>query len=345
MTVLTTCYGADIEAVADVDGGPRDLSSDAVAEFVLRQWNDVAKTLGFLYPLTTVTRGLRANVSGLTGLQSAALATFEQWVRARPRELSPEIPESVRTGRAQVRQELLLGYAAKRPDFIWYLEEAASSLPGGGCYARGPVTTVSGRAFADDNAPGYFHDGARGVPAGACGWAGPVVLSIGTFPWTYGSRLYRRPPGLDWDSSGKWAPAVAAMSLCASLWQPEGNLRQDARLVVTSYRRFQRHANDALRGVPVYDVRTAVPGMLYRRGLLLHAEQGSLENHTVRGARGPLAANAYNYCIRRFAAFFALRRSLLTGSQDLTTDQWRALSTNTDPCVQPFLKLVAQASP
>lgn len=345
MSMLSTCYGPDVEALADVDVGLRDVSSDAVDEFVLRQWNDVARTLGFLFPLTTVTRGLRIRRGGLLGLHSVALAAFEQWLRERPRVLAAEIPDSVRVARAQARQEILLGYAEMKPDLLWYLEEPAGSLVGGGCFDPGPAAALSGRAFADDNAPGYFRDGTGGTPQGACGWAGPVKVSIGTFPWTYGGRLHRTPPGLDWESSGTWIPAVIGMRLCASLWLPNGNLRQDARQVVLSYRQFQRAADVALRGVPVHDTKAATPGTLYRRGLLLHAEQDSLETHTLGSPRGPLAASAYNYCIRRFAAFFAMRRSLLLGVEKLTPDLIGALAKNDDPCLQPYQKPGMRVSP
>lgn len=336
MSMLSTCYGPDIDALADVDGGLRDVSSDGVDEFMLRQWNDVARTLGFLFPLTTVTRGLRTRAGGLLGLQSVALAAFEQWLRERPRALAAEIPDGVRVARAQARHEILLGYAEKKPDLLWYLEEPASSLVGGGCFDKGSAATLSGRAFADDNAPGYFRDGTGGTPQGTCGWAGSVKVSIGTFPWTYGSRLHRTPPGLDWESAGAWTPSVIGMRLCASLWLPGGNLRQDARQVVLNYRKFQYTTDSALRKLPLYDAKTAVPGALYRRGLLLHAEQVSLETHTLESHHGPLAANAYNYCIRRFAAFFAMRRSLLARVEKLTPDLIGTLAGNDDPCLQPY---------
>lgn len=333
---LSTCYGPDVEALADVDVGLRNVSSDAVDEFVLRQWNDVARTLGFLFPLTTVTRGLRTRRGGLLGLNSVALAAFDQWLRERPRVLGAEIPASARVARAQARQEILLGYAEQKPGLLWYLEEPADSLVGGGCFDRGQAATLSGRAFADDNAPGYFRDGTGGPPQGTCGWAGPVKVSIGTFPWTYGGRLHRTPPGLDWESVGTWTPAVIGMRLCASLWLPEGNLRQDARQVVQYYRNFQRNTDAALQGIPAHDPKIATPGALYRRGLLLHAEQDSLETHTLDTPRGPLAASAYNYCIRRFAAFFAMRRTLLTRAEELTPDLIGTLAKNDDPCLKPY---------
>lgn len=342
--MLSTCYGPDIEALADVEAGVHSVNSDAIDDFVLRQWNDVARTLGFLFPLTTVTRGLRTR-GGLLGLHSVALAAFDQWLRDQPRVRAADIPDGVRVARAQARQEILLGYAEKKPDLLWHLEEPAGSFVGGGCFDRGPATTLSGRAFADDNAPGYFRDGTRATPQGTCGWAGPIMVSIGTFPWTYGSRLHRTPPGLDWESAGTWTPAVIGMRLCASLWLPAGNLRQDARQVVLSYRQFRTAADVALREVPVHDTKSTHPGTLYRRGLLLHVEQDSLATHTLTSPRGPLAASAYNYCIRRFAAFFALRRSLLTQVEKLTPDLIGALAKNDDPCMQPYKKQGMRVNP
>ena len=51
---------------------------------------------------------------------------------------------------------------------------------------------------------------------------------------------------------------------------------------------------------------------------------------------GPLAANAHNYVIRRYAAFFALRRSLLLNASRLTSDQTSAVAGNPDPCLRPY---------
>ena len=175
-----------------------------------------------------------------------------------------------------------------------------------------------------------------GKPGPACAWEAPTYLSLGTYPWVYGNRLTRTPPGLDWDRVGPLSPAASAMRLCASMWQPEDNLRQDARPVVFAYRYYRQATEPLLAKLPVHDVRTAVPGALYRRGLLLHAEQSSLEIHTLMGTLGPLAANAHNYIIGRYAAFFALRRSLLAGIPRLTPEQQRAIASNPDPCLRPY---------
>jgi hypothetical protein len=329
VSFLSTCYGADIDALADEGGGFVTVTSSTIANFVLRQWIDVATTIGFLHPFNSVARALPSSRAGLTGLHSAAMATFEQWHRARPRE-SSTLSVSARLARARAREELLVQYAARRPGNLWAIDEPASSVAGSGCFEQGPG--VRARAFLDDSAPNYFH-GARGGSQDECG---PVFLSIGTFPWVYGGRLHRTPPGLDWEEAGRWSPAVTAMRLCASLWQPEGNLAQDARVVVLAYRAYRQSVDEALRSVPSHDARAVVPGRLHRRGHWLDAAQSSLEVHTVAGPRGPLTASVHNYIVRRFAAFFALRRSLLSAAAQLTPDLRRVVAQNPDPCVRPL---------
>jgi hypothetical protein len=215
------------------------------------------------------------------------------------------------------------------------LDEPASTVAGGACFEQGPG--VRTRAFLDDPGPNYFHGVRGGSPQGECGWQGPVYLSLGTFPWVYGGRLHRTPPGLDWEEAGQWSPAVTAMRLCASLWQPEGNLAQDARVVVLAYRAYRQSVDEALRAVPEHDARAVVPGQLVRRGLWLDAAHSSLEVHTIAGPRGPLTASVHNYIVRRYAAFFALRRSLLSAVAQLTPDLRRVLARNPDPCVRPLV--------
>jgi hypothetical protein len=279
-------------------------------------------------------RGLRSSHAGITGLHSAALAVFEQWHRARPREAS-SLSVSARLARARAREEALLGHAARRPGNRWVLDEPATAVAGGACFEREPG--VRGPAFLDDPGPDYFHGVRGGSSQGDCGWQGPVFISIGTFPWVYGSRLHRTPPGLDWEEAGQWSPAVTAMRLCASLWQPEGNLAQDARAVVIAWRTYRQSVDETLRAVPAHDARAVVPGQLHRRGLWLDAQHSSLDVHTVAGPRGPLTASAHNYVVRRFAAFFALRRSLLSAAARLTPDMLRKVAQNPDPCVRPLV--------
>ena len=334
MSLLSVCYGPDIEALADVDGGIATLSTDALAEFTRRQWTDIASTLGFAAPLKNTLDALRGVRSGDTSLHASALAAFETWQRTRPRTLSPKLTSVARAARARVRQEVLEAHASAHPESLWTLDAWAADLPSTACFdATG--TGLSGRAFLDDAPANFFHP-SRVAAASACGWEGPVFLSLGTYPWVYGGRLFRTPPGLDWEPVGSHDPATTAMRLFASLFQPEGNLRQDARTVVFAYRYYRQATDEALRDLPTYDARRAVPGELSRRGLLLHAEQSSLELASVATARGPLVASVHNYIIRRFAAFFALRRALLLSAQRLAPAQAAAIAQNPDPCLRPY---------
>lgn len=342
MSALTSCYGADVEALADAAGPLGEVSSASLEEFVLRQWRDVAATLGFQQPLESLARGLRSAHGGLSSLHSAALAAFEQWHRARSREVS-QVSVALRLARARVRHEVLVQYAAARPDRLWVLDEPATSLADGACFTQAPGSTgLSGRAFLEDPGPGYFHGVRPPSSQGACGWQTPVFLSLGTYPWVYGSRLVRTPPGLDWEEAGQWSPAATAMSLCSRLWQPEGNLTQDARAVVFAWRHYKQQTDAALRDVPAYSGRV-VAGQLHRRSHFLGVDQASLELETVQAPAGPLNAAAHNYIVRRFAAFFALRRALLSAPHRLTPDQARTLAKNPDPCVRPFVPLRAEA--
>ena len=333
MSLLSVCYGPDIEALADAGGGFEALSTEALAEFMRRQWLDAATTLGFLAPLRATLDALRGARSGELSIHAAALTAFETWHNARAKAVSSKLSAAARLARARVRQEVLTAHAT-RPESLWTLDATATDLPSSACYDAGDAG-LTGRVFQDDAPANYFHASRVAQPT-ACGWEGPVFLSLGTYPWVYGGALVRKPPGLDWDPVGSYDPATTAMRLCSSLWQPEGNLRQDARAVVFAYRYYRQATDEALRALPTYDPRRAVPGELSRRGLFLHAEQSSLELATVATARGPLVASVHNYIVRRFAAFFALRRSLLLAAHRLTPEQQTAIAKNPDPCLRPY---------
>ena len=74
MSLLTTCYGPDIDTLADEDGGFESVSTDTLLEFVLRQWKSVAATLGFSsarmgspFAPAALARALRAAVNSARG--------------------------------------------------------------------------------------------------------------------------------------------------------------------------------------------------------------------------------------------------------------------------------------
>jgi hypothetical protein len=172
--------------------------------------------------------------------------------------------------------------------------------PTGACYADGGRSL---RAFYPDTAPGYFGDGWPGPPPraeSACGWQTPLVLHLGTFPWVYSSRLDGASGpgavGLAGDAAGARGPPASR-----SASEPATNLRQDARQVAAIYRTSHAH-RPAPRRLPVFQPGRAEAGRLYRRGGFLHVHQGSLHVAGLDGPRGRLAASAYNYILRRFAA-------------------------------------------
>jgi len=334
MSHLTSCYGAEIEAVADLAGELGPFSSTTFATFNLRQWLDVAGTLGFGPALVAAVDQLRAQRDGLLAVTSTALATFDRWFNALPRTSSAAIPAAVRVARAKARHDVLFTYAAARPTSAWYIDAPASELAGNASFAPGS-TSLSGRAFYNDAASSFLHRLRITTDAAVGPWQNRVLLSLGTFPWVYGGRLYASPPALAWEPAGGWSPALTGMALCANMWQPDTNLQQDAREVVAHYQHFRTTCDAALRDVPAYTPKSAIPGRLYREGLLLRADQTSLSLITLSTPLGPLNAVAYNYIMRRFAAFFALRRALL-GAVKLGPELVASIAKNPDPCLEPF---------
>jgi hypothetical protein len=59
------------------------------------------------------------------------------------------------------------------------------------------------------------------------------------------------------------------------------------------------------------------------------------------GPRGRVAAPAYNYILRRFACFFAVRRAALRALIALPSDVQRIAESSTDPCLRQHVEEVA----
>jgi len=330
---LAECHGGDIEALADVVGDFDAQSPEESAAFVLRTWRGIAETVGFEQELADAFAALRGTRLALVGQHAAALAAFERWSAKPRRPLSSALPAAVRAARAKVRHEVLLALGESRRATLWMIEESAARLPGRAYFERGPVTTVSGRAFLVDAAENFLHPARKSNPADPPGpWETPVILSLGTYPWVLGSRLHRTPPGLDWDTSTPWNPAGLAMRLAASLWQPLGNLQQDAIQVVQHYRHYSRAVDLALAPIPTWP--NGQPGQLVRRGLRLHIDHGSLDLAGVNSSFGFLSATAHNFIIDRFATFFAVRRAHARIASQLPIELRRAIAHNPDPCLR-----------
>jgi hypothetical protein len=329
---LAECYGGDIEALADVVGDFDAQSPEESTTFLLRQWTNIAEPLGFARELSEAAAAIRGTRLGLVGMHAAALAAFERWSTAPRRPFSPAIPAAIRSARAKVRHDVLVAFGEQRRGKLWAIDEPAANLPAKACFERGPATNVSGRAFLVDAAENFFHGNRQGNKApSTCGWDTPVILSLGTFPWVFGSKLHRSAPGLDWDAAPPSNPAAIAMRLAASLWQPLGNLQQDATQVVQRYRHYTRAAELALAQLPTWP--KSQPGALVRKGLLLHIDHGSLDTAGANSSLGYLSATAHNYIVHRFAAFFAVRRAHARVAAKLPIELRRTIAHNPDPCL------------
>lgn len=331
---LAECYGGDIESLADVAGDFDARSPEETAAWNLREWAAIAETIGFARELADVVSAIRGTRLGLIGLHTAVLTAFDRWSSAARRPFSPALSAGTRSARAKARREVLVALGASHRGKLWAIDEPAERLPGKACFERDPASVVSGRAFLVDAGGNFFH-GNRfgGAGAGnACGWSTPVFLSLGTYPWVFGSKLHRTPPGLDWDAAPPWNPAAVAMRLSASLWQPLGNLQQDATQVVQRFRHYMRAADLALADVPAWSEGQVSP--LTRKGLLLHAAHGSLDLHGANSPLGYLSATAHNFVVRRFAAFFAVRRAHARIAGQLPIELRRTIAHSSDPCLR-----------
>jgi hypothetical protein len=129
-------------------------------------------------------------------------------------------------------------------------------------------------------------------------------------------------------------PALEGLHVVASLMEPATNLRQDARQVAAIYRHFATHTAPLVAALPSFQPGRAEAGRLYRRGRFLLAHQGSLHVAALDGPRGRLAASAYNYILRRFASFFAVRRATLRALATLPAEVQRRAATSADPCLR-----------
>jgi hypothetical protein len=329
---LAECYGGDIEALADVAGDFDAQSPEESTTFLLRQWTRIAETIGFARELADAAAALRGTRLGLVGMHAAALAAFERWATAPRRPFSPAIPAATRITRARVRHDVLVALGEHRRGRLWAIDEPAPKLPAKACFERGPAITISGRAFLVDAAENFFHGNRQDDRApSACAWDAPILLSLGTFPWVFGSKLHRAAPGLDWDAAPPSNPAAIAMRLAASLWQPIGNLQQDATQVVQYYRHYTRAAELALASLPTWP--KGQPGQLVRKGLLLHIDHGNLDTAGANSPLGYLSATAHNYIVHRFAAFFAVRRAHARVARKLPIELRRTIAHNPDPCL------------
>jgi len=339
-----TCYGDDIPALADLVGD-FDLRSpvDTRAWFT-REWEEIGELLGFAQPLATQLAIRRSATDWVRATSEAGVTAFAASLRG---SASPPRPANGRIGRADSsgdrgfdgdrRAEVQARVIGQMIDLgrergeLWRVTVDPTSLETGACYQD--EAGAWSRAFYPDTAPGYFGDGWAGPPPRAesqCGWTTPLVLHLGTFPWVYSSRFGVTAPGLRWVSSTA-APAVDAFRIVASTLEPEANLRQDARQVAAIYRHFRTQTAPLISRLPTFRQGQAQVGRLYRHAGFVRVQQGSLHVAGVDGPRGQLPATAYNYILRRFAVFFAVRRATVRAVTTWAPEMGRLVATSADP--------------
>jgi len=336
MTPDLSCYGDDINALADVAGDFDLRSPMGVTTWLRREWEAIAEVLGFAQQLAAMPTSIPTTDDRIAAMNAIGLAAFERSLQALRGNAGAE---QARVQSAILRQ---LAAAARATGELWRVAADPTTLQAGACYSEGGRSL---RAFYPDTAPGYFGDGWPGPPPraeSACGWTTPLVLHLGTFPWVYSTRLENIGPGMRWPSLGT-SPALEGLQFAVSMLEPRTNLQQDARQVAAIVAHFGKHTEPLLARLPVYQAGRAEPGRLYRHGGLLHVHQGSLHVAGLDGPRGRIAAPAYNYIVRRFAAFFAVRRATLRALPSLGLELQQLARGSADPCLRQHVQEVARA--
>ena len=342
MTPDLTCYGDDIAALADL-AGDFDLRSPVdTRTWYVREWEAMGEALGFAHHLAAELASRRNAGDWSQATAEAGVSAFAAWLRQRNRAAQRVgVTDKHAAAQASVIAQMIdIGRARGE---LWRVTVDPTTLETGACYED--ESGGWSRAFYPDTAPGYFGDGWSGPPPRAesrCGWQTPLVLHFGTFPWVYSSRLDAAGPGLRWSSESA-APAVDAFRVMASTLQPEVNLRQDARQVAAIYRHFRSQTAPLLARVPVFRPGQIRVGQLYRQSGYLRVHQGSLEVAALAGPRGHLPATAYNHIVRRFAAFFAVRRATVRALTTWAPEMARMVASSTDPCLRAQVEGVARA--
>ena len=358
-TEILDCYDDALDSFTDDLAGDFEfLSSSEREAWLAQQWAKVAEGGGWGDAFSRMLTNLQQSQLGLVSIESAALSAFSSFIR-RERE------EPGRSDRALVRASVLEALQEKSPAHLWRVETDPGGLPSGACYGRAlwrpaplnakdgvlagqpggvkaekagegaQVTVLPQPTFLADAGPSYFWDPAP--PSMAlnlgCGWSTALRLSLGTFPWVYGHRLQAPAPGLAWRSNSTKHPAPVAMRIAAGMWHPDGNLRTDARDVVSAWKHWRDATQPLVAALPA----VATPGKVFRDGERLVADPVSAEVAGINGPRGFVCVAAYNFVQERFAAFFAMRRALLRSRRHLTPELRQLLMTNKDPCVRQQL--------
>lgn len=222
---LAECYGGDIEALADVAGDFDAQSPEESTTFLLRQWTPHRRD----HRLRTRAGRRRGGAPwhpprprgharrSARGLRALGHRTAPPVLTGDPRRDSSPAPGSVANVLVALGERRFAGGCRA-------IDKPAAKLPAKACFERGPAITISGRAFLVDAAENFFHGNRQGDRApSACAWDTPILLSLGTFPWVFGSKLHRAAPR---PRLGHGAPVKPRRNRHAPRGEPVATTRQ-----------------------------------------------------------------------------------------------------------------------
>ena len=376
-TDIFDCYDDELDGFTDELAGDFDFLSSSEREgWLAAQWMTIAEAGGWRGAFERTLDRLRQSQLGLASLETAALGAFSSFIRQEReepghsdralsratvltalQEAAPGRLWRVATDVGGLPSRACYARATWTPAPPSAQESTLAGQSGKAAPSKGAqVTIVPRRTFLSDAGPSYFWDAAppTTVANRGCGWSTPLRLSLGTFPWVYGHRLQAPAPGLMWRSNSTTAPgllwrsnsttahpAPIALGIAASFWQPEGNLRADAREVLAAWKHWRETTGPLVASLPSRSRRTTTTGEIYRVGERLVAHQTGNTRVGINGPRGHVCVPAYNFIQERFAAFFSMRRALLRGRRHLSPELRDLLRTNPDPCVRQQLGIAA----
>lgn len=316
------CYGPHIPALADLVGAVDVESQGSWEAWYVAQWRAFADGVGFREVLDPVLESVLKSKGKLGSLTEAPINALVQWIDTLG--AVGQSPADYPAEKIALLREQIIEEWRSSAKSLWRVSVEPGSMAGKGCVG-------SYRVFPHIHAGTYFRGALSQDPTqpAGCAWSTPLVVFLGTWPWYSGAALFDLAPGLRWRSVGQARPAEQGARVMASAWTFLGNARIDARDVVAQFDRLM-----SVMGPMLSEVKAEPSGLGSVYGVpggLLRVYLGDVRGRYLNGPLGPVSLAAYNHCVRCFAAFFALRRAMMTGTlKDGIRD---VLNKNPDPCV------------
>lgn len=316
------CYDANLEELADLAGDLDPTSAESLLEWQVGQWRSFADRLGFRAELQPAIEAAVKTKGQFGSLMSVGVSLVQQWIDLRPAQTTPsgypadKIADLIAHTVAAWRSETLS---------LWRVVKPAGGIVGNGCVA-------GFRAFPTGNSATYFRGALSSdpTPRDSCTYNTPVVVYLGTWPWYYGGSLNEDAPGLRWRSASGAKPGEQGVRAMIAAWTPQGNAATDARDVLEHYRTYQENLSTVLAELPTTQ---GAPGALYKTETgIVRASLETVRGRYLRGPLGPVSVVAHNHIVHCVAAFWSMRRALMSHAPALDDDLIARLKSTGDPC-------------